>query len=71
MFSENTIILEAVVSICPQKEHYGDLKYKTDLNKSWAHLFWQEVKWTKSDNLWLTAIDKIYHHISVGLISAK
>ncbi len=33
--------------------------------------FWREQKWTKSDNGWLTGIDKIYRRNSVGLISAK
>ena len=40
-------------------------------NQNPVHLFWREVKRTKSDNGWLLVIDKIYHHNSIELISAK
>ena len=45
--------------------------FKTVLNKRWAMDFGGRKKLTKSDDGWLTAIDKIYPRNSVGLISAK
>ena len=47
------------------------LIYKTDLNKNWAMDSGGRKKLTKSDDGWLTGIDKIYHRNSVQLISAK